>query len=379
MEVIDLHISFTSILTSVIVGNLFIMVIWFILSTNQSIRYININVIIIFILLTMIRLFLPFEYGFTHNIPCKMILPSISKFVFNHFSIGYGRLYVYQVLLLIWMMGFLIRLFQTLVQYYKICKSMNCLPNCYTIKSILDEVIKEKKIYVNFKVVKISGLMTPAIVGLRYPTIMIPDNEYTKEELTFILRHETEHFYQCDLWIKALLEIFCALYWWNPFCQIFKGQTAKALEMRVDSKVIKTMNEQQRLKYLECLLKVAKSHTKRTNNLSLCFNGKRTTLKQRFCFILDYQGTKQKKWILANVFCAGIIIFLSAAIILEPYSIKYENTIGTFTISEKNSFFVKNESGYDLYVNATYYATVDKPKDGLSELPVYESLEKEIK
>lgn len=262
-----------SILTSVVVGNLLIMALWLIMSTNQGIRYVNINVIMIFIVLTIIRLFLPFEYGFTNTIPSKVILPTIFKLISNYFSIGYGGLYVYQVLLLIWITGFLVRLYQVVVQYYKICKDIKNLPACYSIKSILDELLMRKKQYVNFRVVKIPGLMTPVILGLRYPTIMIPDNEYTQEEFTYILRHEMEHYYQHDLWIKAILEILCAFYWWNPFCGVFKKQASKALEMRTDSKVIRAMDERERLKYLDCLLKVAKSHTKPMNNLGLAFEG----------------------------------------------------------------------------------------------------------
>ena len=70
---------------------------------------------------------------------------------------------------------------------------------------------------------------------------------------------------------------------------------------------------------------------------------------------------------------------MSTTIILEPYSIKSENATNTFIISADNSYFVKSQDGYDLYVNSTYYATINEPKDSLLALPVYESLEKETK
>lgn len=376
MEAIDLDLSFTSILTSVVVGNLLIIALWFILSTNQGIRYVNINFIMVFITLIMIRLFLPFEYGFTNSIACKAVLPSISRLVSHYFAIGSGGFYAYQMLLLIWMTGFFVRLYQIAIQYYKICKDIKCLPDCHSIKSILNEVLIKKKRYMNFKVVKISGLMTPVILGLRHPTIMIPSNDYTKEELIYILSHETEHYYQHDLWIKAILEFLCALYWWNPFCRIFKKQVSKSLEMRTDSKVIGAMDERERLKYLDCLLKVAKSHTKPMNNLGLAFEGKRTNFKQRFCYILDYQVTKKKALIIVNSILAGIIIFLSTTIIFEPYSIKTEDAADTLIINEDNSFFVRNDEGYDWYVDNTYFVTINKINDDYLNLPVYESLEK---
>jgi len=379
MEVIDLELSFSSILTSVVVGNLLIMALWLILSTNQGVRYVNINFIMVFVILIMIRLFLPFEYGFTNSIASKTVLPPISRLVFHYFAIGSGGFYAYQMLLLIWVTGFFVRLYQVVIQYYKVCKDIKYLPECHGIKSLLNEVLIKKKRYVDFKVVKISGLMTPVILGLWHPTIMIPENDYSQEELIYILRHETEHYYQHDLWIKAILEFLCALYWWNPFCRILKKQTSKALEMRTDSKVIGTMDERQRLRYLDCLLKVAKSHTKPMNNVALGFDGKKSNLKQRFCFILDYQVTKRKTLIIVNSIFAGIIIFLSTTIILEPYSIKPEDAAGTLIINEDNSFFVRNDEGYDWYVDNTYFVTINEINDDFLNLPVYESLENEEK
>ena len=376
---IDLELSFSSILTSVVVGNLLIMALWLILSTNQGVRYVNINFIMVFVILIMIRLFLPFEYGFTNSIASKTVLPPISRLVFHYFAIGSGGFYAYQMLLLIWVTGFFVRLYQVVIQYYKVCKDIKYLPECHGIKSLLNEVLIKKKRYVDFKVVKISGLMTPVILGLWHPTIMIPENDYSQEELIYILRHETEHYYQHDLWIKAILEFLCALYWWNPFCRILKKQTSKALEMRTDSKVIGTMDERQRLRYLDCLLKVAKSHTKPMNNVALGFDGKKSNLKQRFCFILDYQVTKRKTLIIVNSIFAGIIIFLSTTIILEPYSIKPEDAAGTLIINEDNSFFVRNDEGYDWYVDNTYFVTINEINDDFLNLPVYESLENEEK
>ena len=48
------------------------------------------------------------------------------------------------------------------------------------------------------------GFFRQVILGLWHPTIMMPDNDYTQDELIYILRHETEHYYQHDLWIKTI-------------------------------------------------------------------------------------------------------------------------------------------------------------------------------
>jgi len=312
------------------------MVLWLVLNSNQGIKYININFIMIFNILIMIRLFLPFEYSFTKNIAFKVVLPS------NPLK----EYYVDEILLLVWMTGFIFKSYQIVVLYYRLYNNIKRLPYCCSMEPILDKIGIKKKRFVNFKIVKTSELMTPAIFGLFHPTIIIPNNDYTQEELYYIFCHETEHYYQRDLWIKVILEFLCALYWWNPFSKVFRELVSKTIEMRIDSKIIGTMDERQRLEYLSCLLKVAKSHKKSINNLTVAFNGKKANLKQRFYHVLNYQITQKKRLIVVNSILAGIIIFLSLAITLEPYYIKPKDflDIPVYKLLEKNNEFKQHRT-----------------------------------
>lgn len=117
---------------------------------------------------------MPFEYNFTTNIACPVVLPFTYKLVYNYLAIGSGGVYIYQILLLIWVTGFFAKLYQLVVHYHKLCLDTKNLPDCDRIKSILIELHPKKKRHTNFKVVIVSGLITPVIFGLRRPTIMIP-------------------------------------------------------------------------------------------------------------------------------------------------------------------------------------------------------------
>lgn len=52
-------------------------------------------------------------------------------------------------------------------------------------------------------------------------------------------------------------------------------QISKALKIHIDLTVTKTLNELEKIKYLECLLKIAKSQVnKQLNEMALTFGGK---------------------------------------------------------------------------------------------------------
>ena len=63
---------------------------------------------------------------------------------------------------------------------------------------------------------------TPIIAGYIRPIIYLPDIEFSDSELYYALLHECMHYLHKDLWVKLLIEIICAIYWWNPLIYLLK-------------------------------------------------------------------------------------------------------------------------------------------------------------
>jgi beta-lactamase regulating signal transducer with metallopeptidase domain len=56
----------------------------------------------------------------------------------------------------------------------------------------------------------------PKIIGIVHPTVVIPLQEYTEDELRMIYIHELTHYRQKLVWFKHLTEIAGAIHFFNP-------------------------------------------------------------------------------------------------------------------------------------------------------------------
>lgn len=57
----------------------------------------------------------------------------------------------------------------------------------------------------------------PGLVGVWRPRVILPQEEYTREQLEVILVHELTHYRQKDVLLKNLTAIATAIYFFNPF------------------------------------------------------------------------------------------------------------------------------------------------------------------
>ena len=57
---------------------------------------------------------------------------------------------------------------------------------------------------------------TPMLFGVLRPAIILPDREYTDEQLRAVLLHELTHLRRKDILVKWLSVLSCAVHWFNP-------------------------------------------------------------------------------------------------------------------------------------------------------------------
>jgi hypothetical protein len=139
------------------------------------------------------------------------------------------------------------------------------------------------------------------------------------------------------------------------------------------------MNEAERIRYLECLLKIAKIPiSKGLDKWILSFNGDSVNiLSQRFNMILNhsisFNETKRKK--LSSLLLPVLLLLaISFSIIFEPYSIKPQDSADTIELTNQNTYLIQNpESGYDVYFNGQFYGHIDEIRDSFSDLQIYKN------
>ncbi|MBR6850079.1 MAG: M56 family metallopeptidase, partial [Lachnospiraceae bacterium] len=134
-------------------------------------------------------------------------------------------------------------------------------------------------------------ISSPMMIGLRKPTILLPNRKYNYHELRLILKHELMHFRHQDLWIKLLL-IFCrAAHWFNPFMVLVARSLEQECEYYCDMAVMEGESEPMRKVYCESIVNTLADQVQRRKQnvrpvLATSFYSPKSGLKHRFSMVL---------------------------------------------------------------------------------------------
>lgn len=195
--------------------------------------------------------------------------------------------------------------------YYKIqihkkgifVKDPRILSQFYELKSDLQ--IKRKIAIVKFKTAE-----SPMIIGYFRPLLVIPDQEYSNDEIFFILKHELIHFKRHDTFFKFLFVIANALHWYNPLIFVMQKEAIVDMELSCDEEVIQGKAYIVRKKYTETLLSTLHKHHKSVNSFTTQFYGGKQIMKKRFRNILT--ETKKKNGFFFFVCAISMTLLLGA-------------------------------------------------------------------
>ncbi|NLO85306.1 MAG: M56 family metallopeptidase [Clostridiales bacterium] len=142
---------------------------------------------------------------------------------------------------------------------------------------------------------------SPMVVGLFGPTLLMPEQELTMEELRLIIRHELTHIKRRDLWGKALMLVCLTVYWFNPLVRAMARAMAGDCEMSCDASVLASTDLSVRKFYGETILGVIGRQRKQQVALSTYFYEGKKDMKNRFASMFD-TSRKSK----GNAFLAGM-------------------------------------------------------------------------
>lgn len=98
---------------------------------------------------------------------------------------------------------------------------------------------------------------TPFVMGLLRPVVVLPEQEFTRQELRCILLHELTHVKQGDQWTRRAALLVTALHWWNPAAHWVERTLTELSEESCDARTAAAMDHQERYEYGLVLLKTA--------------------------------------------------------------------------------------------------------------------------
>lgn len=171
------------------------------------------------------------------------------------------------------------------------------------IAGLLSELKNELGIKGGVSLWKYSRAASPMLMGFFKPVIVLPKEDYSRDELFFILKHELVHYKRHDIWLKLLLVVAKGIHWFNPVVWMMQREAVIDMEMSCDERVIKNAGYDVKKAYTETLLSTIHRQYAGQTLLSTQFKGGKQIMKKRFQNILS--GGKKRN---------GLLLFTGIAV-----------------------------------------------------------------
>ena len=127
----------------------------------------------------------------------------------NYFHINGSKMMLFYLLFALWLAGAVIAAVTFTVKQQRFSEyvSRMSVPCDGKTEKLVGEISDEMKIG-EVKTVILPSVQTPMLAGIYKPTVILPENSYTENELRLIIRHELTHFKSRDLLIKLFDFLF---------------------------------------------------------------------------------------------------------------------------------------------------------------------------
>jgi beta-lactamase regulating signal transducer with metallopeptidase domain len=329
----------------------------------------------------LLRLFFSVEFPFTIEVTNTTWIPAVQDF-FTASLIGTGRITVVAILCTIWITGTVIVLSVCFVQHLRFVRRTRKIPvhDDKDVIELLENVInaKKSKAHVSIRIKTDPLALSPYLAGFFKPTIYLPNIDLSEEEVRYIFEHEVRHYLFHDLWIKLLIQVLCAVFWWNPLVYLLRFDLDGILEIKCDIDIIGGQTREQRKHYYRSIAyimsKVMESELPKTQPYSAWFVSAKSKnkLQQRLKLVLNYNPNRKriKRNIILTCFCVVIAFAASYLFVAQPAYYPSPNDFlvpgDVFTITDENSYLVNNGDGtYSLFSDGEYRFSIDEGSLGI--------------
>ena len=178
---------------------------------------------------------------------------------------------------------------------------------------LLRQLQSQMKLKRHIRLMTCRGIATPCALGLLHPTLILPEQDWEKEELTLVLTHELIHIRRYDSWIRLLSVIARVVYWFNPIVYLLEIQMNQYCEQACDEAVIENCTPEQRQRYGSLLLRQARS-SHSLPILSTGFMLKPKQLQERLMRVMDQ---KQFKMNWEKVLIVAALVMMAGCVMKE--------------------------------------------------------------
>ncbi len=177
----------------------------------------------------------------------------------------------------------------------------------------LRQLQSQMKLKRHIRLMMCRGIATPCALGLLHPTLILPEQDWEKEELTLVLTHELIHIRRYDSWIRLLSVIARVVYWFNPIVYLLEIQMNQYCEQACDETVIENCTPEQRQRYGSLLLRQAGS----SHSLPILSTGFMLKPKQLQERLMRVMNQKQFKMNWEKVLIVAALVMVAGCVMKE--------------------------------------------------------------
>lgn len=246
----------------------------------------------------------------------------------------------------LWIIGFFFVLLWTILSHLRFRRQILKHARPVTDPDILF-VWEQEFTQANMKNPNIQPVISPAVstplsIGMFHKSVrvVLPEREYTSEDLTLIFRHELIHISHEDAWAKFFLVFCTAMCWFHPLMWKAMRNSAEDLELSCDEMVLHHADEHTRRRYADLILRTAGDE----RGFTSCLSASAKALQYRLKNII--KPTKRRSGaLIVGLIC--FVLFMSCGYI----SLAYDSTTGKEIIyhsrkADQYSLHTIGKSGY---------------------------------
>lgn len=138
-----------------------------------------------------------------------------------------------------------------------------------------------------------SAISSPLITGFFHPALLLPEADYSADDLDAVLRHELTHARRGDLWYKLLLLLARSVHWFNPLVHLMAHRANRDLEISCDEAVVAGKDADFQSRYGRAILSAAEHSLHQRAPLTSYFHSGKATMLERLRAITGKAGRKR--------------------------------------------------------------------------------------
>lgn len=174
------------------------------------------------------------------------------------------------------------------------------------------------------RVCKTSAAVSPMVMGMIRPVLILPETALTESRLPYVLRHELVHYRRGDIVWRWLAVLATSIHWFNPVVYVAAAQMQEACEISCDWCVVRSMEQAKRDDYMRVILELLAEAMTQKQILTTQMASEKKQLQRRFTMIRNQKPVGMKKLLLSV--CVGTALlgaaWLTGCTLRETYVTK---------------------------------------------------------